>query len=58
MLSRIGGCDETAAREALAAAGGDLKVAILVVLDGLEPAQARQRLAAVGGRVRAARGGR
>ena len=58
MLMRIGGCDEVAARTALDATGGDLKAAILVVLDSVDPAEARRRLDAAGGRVRAARGGR
>jgi N-acetylmuramic acid 6-phosphate etherase len=57
MLARIGGRDEDAARSALDASGGDLKVAILVLLDAVSPDAARQRLAATGGRVRAARGG-
>ena len=57
MLARIGGRDEDAARAALDASGGDLKVAILVLLDAVSPDAARQRLAATGGRVRAARGG-
>ncbi len=58
MLARIGGCAEPQAAAALAAAEGDLKAAILVLLDGVDAAEARRRLAAAGGRVRAARGGR
>lgn len=57
MLVRISDRDEATARAALDASDGDLKVAILVLLDGVAPAQARQRLEATGGRVRAARGG-
>lgn len=57
MLARIAGSDEDTARAALDASAGDLKVAILVLLDGVTPAEARLRLDATGGRVRAARGG-
>jgi N-acetylmuramic acid 6-phosphate etherase len=58
MLMRIGDCGEDVARAALDATRGDLKCAILVVLDGVDPATAAARLDAAGGRVRAARGGR
>lgn len=58
MLMRIGDCAEDVARAALEASGGDLKCAILVVLDGIDPATAAARLTAAGGRVRVARGGR
>jgi N-acetylmuramic acid 6-phosphate etherase len=58
MLMRIGDCGEDVARAALDATRGDLKCAILVVLDGVDPATAAARLDAAGGRVRAARDGR
>jgi len=58
MLMRIGDCSDVVARAALEATRGDLKCAILVVLDGLDPTTAAARLAAVGGRVREARAGR
>jgi N-acetylmuramic acid 6-phosphate etherase len=56
MLMRLGGCDEAAARAALDVARGDLKRAILVLLDGVDEAEAGRRLAAAGGLVRRARG--
>jgi N-acetylmuramic acid 6-phosphate etherase len=55
MLMRLGDCDEPAARAALDAAGGDLKRAILILLDGIDDAEAARRLAAAGGLVRRAR---
>jgi N-acetylmuramic acid 6-phosphate etherase len=55
MLMRLGDCDEPTARVALDAAGGDLKRAILVLLDGIDDAEAARRLAAAGGLVRRAR---
>lgn len=57
MLQRLSGRGEDEARAALEAASGDLKCAILVLLDGIDPAEARRRLAAAGGVVRRARGG-
>ncbi|MFZ9446635.1 MAG: N-acetylmuramic acid 6-phosphate etherase [Alphaproteobacteria bacterium] len=57
ILSRLSGRGEDEARVALEAASGDLKRAILVLLDGIDPAEARRRLAAAGGVVRRARGG-
>jgi hypothetical protein len=45
MLMRLGGCDEAAARAALDVARGDLKRAILVLLDGVDEAEAGRRLA-------------
>jgi N-acetylmuramic acid 6-phosphate etherase len=56
MLMRLGDCDEAIARATLDAAGGDLKRAILVLLDGVDDAEAGRRLAAAGGLVRRARG--
>lgn len=55
MLMRLGGCDEATARGALDAARGDLKRAILVLLDGVDDAEAARRLSAAGGLVRRAR---
>jgi N-acetylmuramic acid 6-phosphate etherase len=57
ILSRLSGRGEDEARVALEAASGDLKRAILVLLDGIDPAEARRRLDAAGGVVRRARGG-
>ncbi|WP_392424794.1 N-acetylmuramic acid 6-phosphate etherase [Barrientosiimonas humi] len=45
--------DEQTADDALRAAGGESKVAIVALLTGAEPADARARLAAADGRVRA-----
>jgi N-acetylmuramic acid 6-phosphate etherase len=42
------GCDEDAARAALAAADDDLEVALVVLLAQVDPAEARTRLAAAG----------
>ncbi|MEV0425788.1 N-acetylmuramic acid 6-phosphate etherase [Micromonospora sp. NPDC050495] len=50
------GVEEATARQALAAAGGDLKVAIVTVLTGTDAATARGRLDAAGGHVRRALG--
>lgn len=52
ILSEATGLDEDAAREALAAAGGDLKVAIVAHLLGAPVAEAADRLAAANGSVR------
>jgi N-acetylmuramic acid 6-phosphate etherase len=55
IIMRLAGGDVGAARDALEAAGGDLKRAILMRLDGIDAEMAAQRLAAAGGRLRAAR---
>ena len=49
------GCDEAAAREALAAAGDDLEVALVMLLAGVDAELARRRLAAAGSVREAAR---
>jgi N-acetylmuramic acid 6-phosphate etherase len=49
------GCDEDAARAALAASGDDLEVALVMLLAGLEPSEARARLRAAGSVREAAR---
>jgi N-acetylmuramic acid 6-phosphate etherase len=56
IIMRLAGGDVGAARDALEAAGGDLKRAILMRLDGIDAESATQRLVAAGGRLRAARG--
>jgi N-acetylmuramic acid 6-phosphate etherase len=48
------GASDDAVEEALTAADGDAKVAIVTLLTGADPATARTRLAATGGRVRKA----
>jgi N-acetylmuramic acid 6-phosphate etherase len=53
IVARIAGCDDEAARAALAEADGDIKVAALVAL-GARPAEARARLAAQAGNLRRA----
>jgi N-acetylmuramic acid 6-phosphate etherase len=55
IIMRLAGGDVGAARDALEAAGGDLKRAILMRLDGIDAEMAAQRLAAAGGRLRAGR---
>jgi N-acetylmuramic acid 6-phosphate etherase len=42
------GCDEDAARAALAASGDDLEVALVVLLAGVDPTEAHARLVAAG----------
>jgi N-acetylmuramic acid 6-phosphate etherase len=44
--------------EALAAAGGDARVALVALLAGVDPATARERLNGAGGSVRVALGGK
>lgn len=51
MLQTIMACDESAAREALSASGGNVKQAVLV-LHGMDPAEAAAALEASGGRLR------
>ncbi len=55
MLAELTDAEPTAARAALAQAGGKVKLAVLI-LDGLDPAEAVARLARHGGHLRAARG--
>jgi len=55
MLRGLTGCDEAAARAALEAAGGKVKVAVLVVR-GMAPGEAEAVLARHGGRLRGAMG--
>lgn len=57
MLMRLARCEEAQAQRAMEAAGGDLKIAILMSLDGLSRDDAARRLAAAGGLVRRARAG-
>lgn len=54
ILCELGGVEEGAAREALERAGGDLRVALLL-LDGLDAAEARRRLERARGDLRRAR---
>jgi N-acetylmuramic acid 6-phosphate etherase len=54
ILERLTGKSEVAAQEALAAAGGALKLAVLI-LDGLPRDEAERRLAAANGFLREAR---
>jgi N-acetylmuramic acid 6-phosphate etherase len=56
LTRRATGADEAAAREALAACGASVKVAVVMLRAGLDAAAAQQRLAAHGGDVRAALG--
>ena len=56
ILETATGAAEEDCRSALAAADGDLRVALVTVLAGTTPAQARSRLAANGNSVRAALG--
>ncbi len=56
ILMRLGRCDDAQAQRALDTAGGDLKLAILILLDGVDRLEAQIRLTAAGGRVRRARG--
>jgi N-acetylmuramic acid 6-phosphate etherase len=53
IVSRIAGCDLEAAQEGLAAAGGEIKLAVLLVL-GVEPEEARLKLAKHGHNLRQA----
>jgi N-acetylmuramic acid 6-phosphate etherase len=53
IVSRIAGCDRQAAQEALAEAGGDMKLAVLLVL-GVEREEALRRLAKHGHNLRLA----
>jgi N-acetylmuramic acid 6-phosphate (MurNAc-6-P) etherase len=55
MLRGLTGCDEAAARIALEAAGGKVKLAVLVVR-GMAPADAEALLARHGGSLRGAVG--
>lgn len=55
ILMRLAQCDDAKAQHALDAAGGDLKLAILILLDGVDRLEAQRRLAVAGGRVRRAR---
>jgi len=55
MLRGLTGCDEAAARAALDAAGGKVKLAVLVV-QGMTPAEAEALLARHGGKLRGALG--
>jgi N-acetylmuramic acid 6-phosphate etherase len=55
ICSLAAGCDEAAARAALAAAGDELEVALVMLLAGVEPDEARARLAAAGSVREAAR---
>lgn len=57
ILARLSGRGEDEARSALDAASGELKTAVLVLLDGIDATEARRRLGAAGGIVRRARGG-
>ncbi len=54
MLSQAAGATETASASALAAADGDVRVALVTLLSGAGAAAARQALAAAGGLVRVA----
>ncbi len=54
MVAQAARCDPDAADVALVRAGGDVKVAILILLAGLAPAEAREHLARSNGVVRRA----
>ena len=54
MVCTITGATEDAAAAALAAAGGEVKPALVALLAGVDPAEATVRLARANGRVRAA----
>jgi N-acetylmuramic acid 6-phosphate etherase len=54
IVRKVTGCDEATARSALESAGGSAKVAILVVIDGIDAKLARARLQATGGFLRRA----
>ena len=56
LTQRASGADEAAATTALDAAGGSVKLAILMLRAGLDAAAARQKLDAVDGNLRAALG--
>lgn len=56
LLATLSGLEGEAAAAALAAAGGELKTAVVAARLGLSPDQARQRLALHGGRLRPALG--
>jgi len=57
ILREASGADEDACRTELARCGGDLRLALLCLLSGLEPARAGSALTAAGGNVRAALSG-
>ncbi|GAA2337008.1 N-acetylmuramic acid 6-phosphate etherase [Dactylosporangium salmoneum] len=58
ILGEATGADPAACAEALAAAGGDLRTALVVLLTGVTPEEARASLEAAGGSVRAVTSGR
>jgi N-acetylmuramic acid 6-phosphate etherase len=58
LVVELGGVDAARADAALAAAGGNAKLAILMVRAGLSSADARNRLDVAGGSLREALGGR
>ena len=57
MVERIAGVDAETAAAALAAAGGDVKRAVLVAAQGIDAGEAGRRLEAAGGNLRKALGG-
>jgi N-acetylmuramic acid 6-phosphate etherase len=57
ILAEASGADEATCRSQLARCGGDLRLALLCLLSGLEPDAAAKALAAAGGSVRAALSG-
>jgi len=54
ILAEASGADEATCRSQLALCGGDLRLALLCLLSGLEPDAAAKALGAAGGSVRAA----
>jgi N-acetylmuramic acid 6-phosphate etherase len=54
MVQQITGADGAASTEALAAAGGRVKPAVVMLLAGCDVEEAERRLDAAGGRVRGA----
>ena len=58
ILAEASGADEATCRSQLARCGGDLRLALLCLLSGLEPDAAAEALIAAGGSVRAALPGR
>jgi N-acetylmuramic acid 6-phosphate etherase len=56
LLTQASGAAEADCAAVLAAAGGDVPVALVSLLSGADPAAARQALGSAGGRVRAAIG--
>jgi N-acetylmuramic acid 6-phosphate etherase len=54
IVAQAAGCDAQAAEDTLARSGGDIKVAILVLLGDVDVAEARDRLAQANGVVRRA----